>query len=59
MLVRANTKVYGNAAKALVNVRELYKRAGDADDFAAYMSELRETYARRPSLMAAFDRSGL
>lgn len=47
------------AAKALVNVRDLYERAGDSGDFAAYLQELREQYARRPSLMAALDRAGL
>jgi hypothetical protein len=37
----------------------LYAAAGDAEEFDAEIRELRGTYGRRPSLMAALDRAGL
>jgi hypothetical protein len=58
-LVRANTKLYAKIAEDLRTMRDLMSKAGDEADFAAFVSELRETYRRRPSLMAALDRKGL
>jgi uncharacterized Zn finger protein len=58
-LVRANTKLYAQIGEDLRTMRDLMSKAGDEADFAAFVSELRETYRRRPSLMAALDRKGL
>ena len=58
-LVQANTKVYAQIAEDLRTMRDLLSKAGDEADFAAFVSEVRETYHRRPSLMAALDRKGL
>jgi uncharacterized Zn finger protein len=58
-LVQANTKVYAQIAEDLRTMRDLMSKAGDEADFAAFVSEIRETYRRRPSLMAALDRKGL
>jgi hypothetical protein len=58
-LVQANTKVYAQIAEDLCTMRDLMSKAGDEADFAAFVSEVRETYHRRPSLMAALDRKGL
>jgi tetratricopeptide (TPR) repeat protein len=58
-LVQANTKVYAQIAEDLRTMRDLMSKAGDEADFAAFVSEVRETYHRRPSLMAALDRKGL
>jgi len=54
-----DTKKYAGIASRLARMHELYDAAGDADEFAGLMSELRESYGRRPSLMAALDREDL
>jgi hypothetical protein len=58
-LVHANTKVYPQIARDLGTMRDLLRKAGGESDFAAFVSEIRETYRRRTSLMAALDRKGL
>ncbi len=50
---------YPGIAAALVRIGELMERAGENDEFTAYVVQIRETYRRRPSLMAALDRRGL
>jgi uncharacterized Zn finger protein len=58
-LVHANTKVYSQIAKDLDTMRTLFRKAGDEAEFAAFVSEIRDTYRRRTSLMAALDRKDL
>ena len=50
-----DSKKYAGIADRLARMRDLYAAAGDDADFAALMTELRTTYGRRPSLMAAFN----
>lgn len=50
---------YPGIAASLVEIEELMERAGEKDEFTAYVTKVRETYRRRPSLMAALDRRGL
>jgi hypothetical protein len=54
-----NTKWYPEIAQMLVTMRNLYAAEGFAKEFDAEIRELRRTYGRRPSLMAALDRAGL
>jgi uncharacterized Zn finger protein len=58
-LVHANTKLYARIAEDLGTMRDLLSNAGVEADFAIFVSEIRETYRRRTSLMAALDRKGL
>ena len=58
-LTHPDSKLYADIAKQLTTMRDLYHRAGAEADFATYVSELRETYRRRPALMSALDRQGL
>jgi uncharacterized Zn finger protein len=51
--------LYAQIAEDLRTTRDLMSNAGDEADFAGFVSEIRETYRRRPSLMAALDRKGL
>ena len=53
------SKKYAGIADRLVRMRDLYAAAGDDADFADLMEDLRTTYGRRPSLMAAFDQRHL
>ena len=55
----ADTQKYAGIAQRLARMRDLYHAAGDVEDFAELISEVRETYGRRPSLMAALDRRQL
>ena len=50
---------YTGIAAALVRIGELMDRAQELREFTAYVAHIRETYRRRPSLMAALDRRGL
>lgn len=54
-----DSKRYAGIAERLDRMRALYAAAGDEADFADWMAELRRTYGRRPSLMAALDRRRL
>jgi hypothetical protein len=58
-LVHPDSKVYPAIAKRLTIVRDLRARAGQEEVFADYLNALRDTYGRRPSLMAALDKAGL
>ena len=55
----ADTRRYPTIARRLAMVRDLETRGGRPDEFAAYLSAIRDDYRRRPSLMAAIDRAGL
>ncbi len=50
---------YPGIAAALVRIGELMEHAGEKAEFTAYVAAIRETYRRRPSLMAALNRRGL
>jgi flavin-binding protein dodecin len=59
-------RVHNSRATASIQAKNSYQveldcahRAGAEADFATYLSELRETYRRRPALMSALDRQGL
>jgi uncharacterized Zn finger protein len=58
-VVIADSSRYDDIAHQLAVMRDLYRRGGAQEDFAAYVGELKETYRRRPSLMAALARRGL
>lgn len=55
----ADTRRYPTIARRLALVRDLETRGGRPDEFHDYLSAIRDTYGRRPSLMAAIDRAGL
>lgn len=54
-----NSKLYPGIAMALTTIRDLRRRAGQENEFVAFMNEIRSTYDRRPSLMSALDRRHL
>jgi hypothetical protein len=58
-LVRANTAAYPEVAQLLADMRRLSVAAGEIDSFEAYLAELRDRYARRPSLLKALKPHGL
>lgn len=58
-LLHANTKVYPEVATLLSTMRDLYRAGGDEATFDAFLAEVRTTYVRRTSLIAALDRQGL
>ncbi|MGA8256987.1 MAG: hypothetical protein WB767_10475 [Nocardioides sp.] len=55
----ADTRKYPPIAKTLVTMKELYERGGRPADFDEYLAGVRETYAKRTSLMRALDKHGL
>lgn len=59
MLQRADTRMYPKVAKQLVELRGYYDDADSADEFRAYVDDIRAAYARRPSLLKALDRKKL
>lgn len=61
-LVEADTRRYRPAARELVRIRESAVALGGDEGVALvdeHLADLRERYARRPSLLAALDRAGL
>jgi soluble cytochrome b562 len=58
-LRHADTKRYPVIAERLVQMRELHEKGGAVEPFVAYLAVIRESYRRRPSLMAALDRARL
>jgi hypothetical protein len=54
-----DSKRYPGIAKTLAQMKKLCARAGDDDAFAAYVGSIKETYGRRPALMAELARRGL
>ena len=54
-----DSKRYPGIAKTLAHMKKLCGRAGEDAEFAAYVASIKETYARRPSLMAELARRGL
>lgn len=54
-----NTKLYPGIARRLAIMKDLHTAGGRPEDFAAYLASIRNTYARRPSLMKALDAQGL
>ncbi len=55
----ADTRLYGPIARELRTIRDLMERAGEGEEFATYLSEIRQRYGRRPSFIAELDRRGL
>nr|WP_248580454.1 hypothetical protein [Nocardioides sp. InS609-2] len=58
-LAVANSSKYAEIADNLELLRDLCDRAGESEDFAAYLQGIRIRYARRPALMGQLDRRGL
>lgn len=58
-LRQPNSKKYPVIAERMARMRELHERAGAPAPFDAYLGVIRDTYRRRPALMAALDRVGL
>ena len=58
-LAQANTRAYPGIASTLLTIRNLYTAAGAPETFTDYLAQLRQTYRRRTSLIAALDRRGL
>jgi hypothetical protein len=58
-LTYPNAPAYPGIADQLARMRELYVRGGAEHEFAAYIAQIRDTYARRPALMKALDRKRL
>ena len=58
-LAVARADTYPDVAATLVHVGRLMERAGEQQEFAAYVASIRDRFARRPALMAALDRRGL
>ncbi|WP_157557530.1 SWIM zinc finger family protein [Intrasporangium oryzae] len=58
-LERADPRMYAEVAKQLVTMRAFYEAGGALDAFEALIRELRETYRRRPTFIAALDRARL
>ena len=61
-LVEADTRRYRPAARELVRIRESAVALGGDEGVTLvdeHLADLRERYARRPSLLAALDRAGL
>ncbi len=54
-----DSKRYPEIAKALAHMKKLCDRAGETEEFAAYLGTIREAYGRRPALMAELARRGL
>jgi uncharacterized Zn finger protein len=50
-----NSKLYPDIAERLATMAELYERGGRSADFASFISQIRQDYGRRPSLMKALD----
>lgn len=58
-LERADPRMYAEVAKQLVTMRGFYEAAGALDEFEALVRDLRETYRRRPTFIAALDKARL
>jgi len=54
-----DSAMYPEIAEMLTRMKRLYERAGDREDFAVLITQVRASYARRPALMSALDRRGL
>ena len=50
-----DTKLYPGIAATLATMKKLYDRGGCSADFASFIAQIRQDYARRPSLMKALD----
>lgn len=58
-LERADPRTYAEVAKQLVTMRAFYEAGGALDEFEALLGDLRETYRRRPTFIAALDKARL
>jgi hypothetical protein len=54
-----DTKLYPGIAATLATMAELYDRGGRSADFASFITQIRQDYGKRPSLMKALDAKGL
>ena len=52
-LVNADTRIYPEVARMLVDMRSLSEAAGDLSSFEDYVADVRSRYARRTSLIKA------
>jgi hypothetical protein len=59
VLQQADRRAYRSAARILQRARTAAQAAGELDAFAEYVTDLRERYRRRPTLIAIFDKAGL
>lgn len=55
----ANTKSYPGVAQRLATMKQLYDEGGAEEQCDEYLSPIRETHGRRPSLTRALDTAGL
>jgi len=58
-LTTPNSKQYPSIVALLVKARGLYDKAGHSDEAVSHLIRLRETYRRRPALMAELNRAHL
>lgn len=58
-LTTPNSKQYPSIVQLLVKARSLYEKAGHRSEADAEIMRLRETYRRRPALMAEMNRARL
>ena len=58
-LVEARSRVYGGAVRRMKKLRAAARVAGRPDIADDYLRELRQRYARRPSLIQRMDAAGL
>lgn len=58
-LTTPNSKQYPSIVALLVKARSLYEKAGNLEESDAEIIRLRETYRRRPALMAEMNRAPL
>src|SRR5215218_2689043 len=59
VLERADRRAYHSAARILQRARAAAQAAGELDAFAEYLTDLRERYRRRPTLIAILDKANL
>lgn len=59
VLEQADRRAYRSAARILQRARTAAQAAGELDAFADYVTNVRERYRRRPTLIAIFDKAGL
>jgi uncharacterized Zn finger protein len=59
VLEQADRRAYRSAARILQRARAAAQAAGELGAFAEYLTDLRERYRRRPTLIAILDKAGL
>jgi uncharacterized Zn finger protein len=59
VLERADRRAYRSAARILQRAQAAARAAGELDQFAEYLTRLREQHRRRPTLIAILDKANL